>query len=160
MYNSLLKSAANYLVNLYQDAGNIAQRFSHSLIPNSGLQLAVEGAPVRYGGGNENYPNLFFSKGKSRHRLKPKDLQRERNRVPSYEGPIRLIAEGIHWRGVKDPYEMAALIVEASNLDRGNPLYRLTEQPSSEEKRWAKDILSNPQTLEEIAISNGETPTA
>ena len=53
-----LETAERYFTNLYQDAKNIAQKIGNSLLPNSGLELALAGVPNSVLRGVSNDPKL------------------------------------------------------------------------------------------------------
>ena len=161
----MLERAVDYLRPSLYTAQNAIQKAFNPLISGCGLEIAFAGVPFT----NNNYEagkywGIFYSRQK-KHWAKPKEVKMEVGRSPNFQ-PMRGLfsEEGVDWNSAKDPYEKAKRIMEASKVGSDDPRYKNTKKPSSEDKRWARNLLSNPvepTTIDEIVgDSNGHDPVA
>jgi len=155
-YKPIVENAITILKGGYEGIRIISKGINDSLFPGhklDGLVLDAGGYYIPNGisyGTETAVSGIFFSRGSSSKgygKLNTKrKLEKELRRRPTDNGQelygIGLISSGIHWDIADNYEERARLIIQATRLDKEDPLYSRTKKPSSKDKEWARIYLS------------------
>ena len=139
------RATAHKAIGVYRTIDGTGQTIAGYLFPNSGLEfVATNGMNLGY---NPTLGRKDPIYGTERYLLRKKHDKSFDARKGTYEGTNKRPHgetgnnEGIRWRDVNDPPIKAKKILDAAGLQKNDPRYRRTQQPTKADVNWARQQL-------------------